>query len=130
MNKIILTLFLLCAFVFIAKSQSLQFSQVLLVSSLDTVPQDKVWKITSYLPNQTWLLSQSSNESITNKEVGCNVNGTYVPLAMYTGNYAGGNSAVSGTTETPLPIWLPANTSLEPSFNCGSLSVIEFTVTQ
>jgi hypothetical protein len=130
MKKIIFITLLFCGLAFTAQSQSLQFSQVLLVSSLDTVPQGKVWKIVSYLPDNAWIHSSSGNASVTNKEVGISINSSYVALGMYTGNYAGGNSAVSGTAETPFPIWLPDGTTLEPSTNCGSLSIIEFTVNQ
>ena len=130
MKKLLLTTLLFCGLVFSSQSQTLQFSQVLLVSSLDTVPQGKVWKVTTYLPDNAWIHSDSFNSSVTNKEVGISINSSYVALGMYTGIYAGGNSAVSGTSNTPFPIWLPAGTTVAPSTNCGSLSIIEFTENQ
>ena len=127
MKKIIFITLIFCGLAFNAQSQSLAYSKVILLTTLDTVPQGKVWKVVSYLPDNAWIHSSSSNASVTNKEVGISINASYVAIGMYTGNYAGGNSAVSGTAETPFPIWLPAGTTLEPSTNCGSLSIIEFT---
>jgi len=127
MKKIIFITLIFCGFTFTVQSQSLTYSKVILLTTLDTVPQGKVWKVVSYLPDNAWIHSSSSNASVTNKEVGISINASYVAIGMYTGNYAGGNSAVSGTAETPFPIWLPAGTTLEPSTNCGSLSIIEFT---
>jgi hypothetical protein len=129
MKKIIFITLLFCGLAFTAQSQSLTYSKVILLTSLDTVPQGKVWKVTSYLSDNAWIHSSSSSAPVTNKEVGISINSSYVALGMYTGNYAGGNSAVSGTSNTPFPIWLPAGTTLEPSTNCGSLSIIEFTET-
>lgn len=120
MNKIIFTLFLLCAFVFTAKSQSLQFSQVLLVSSLDTVPQDKVWKITSYLGEPDFFTGNGS--------VKIKINGVENAIATRQCPYNGYNACFTETI--PFPLWFNSNTTLEVSTGCQNLSVIEFTVTQ
>ena len=126
MKKTLLIILIFCGLTFTSHGQTLTYSKVILLTALDTVPTEKVWKVVSYLPNNAWIHSTATN-SVTNKEVGIFINSVYVALGMYTGNYAGGNSAVSGTAATPFPIWLPSGTTVEPYTNCGSLSIIEFT---
>ena len=48
MNKVIFLTLFFCGLAFSAQSQSLTYSRVLLVETLDTVPQGKVWKVVSY----------------------------------------------------------------------------------
>jgi len=123
MKKIIFITLLFCGLAFTAQSQSLQFSQVLLVSSLDTVLQGKVWKITSFLASGNWLSSTNTNSS---NSVDVKIDGSTRLLAVSKNraHYSQQNS------NAPFPIWLPSGTTLEPAINCGSLSVIEFTVNQ
>ena len=98
-------LFLIAAKV---QSQTLQFSQVLLVSSTQTVPANKVWKVESPLPS--WGGGSTTN-TIT-------IDGNLVVVAI-------GGSAISGIS---FPIWLPAGTTLAGGQNIPRISVIEFTV--
>jgi len=91
------------------QAQTLQFSQVLLVSTTQTVPANKVWKVESPLPS--WGGGATTN-TIT-------IDGNLVVVTI------GGSSSVSGIS---FPIWLPAGTSLAAGQNIPRISVIEFTV--
>lgn len=119
MKKIIFIALLFCGLAFTAQSQSLTYSKVILLTSLDTVPQGRVWKVTSYTAND----NPSYN---TTTWVRCKFNNIENNLSTMrmTGNSTYGYAT---TRETPFPIWLPAGTTVEPFTNCGSLSIIEFT---
>jgi hypothetical protein len=120
MKKIIFITLLFCGLAFTAQSQSLTYSKVILVSSLDTVPQGKVWKITSFLASGNWMSSAGSNSA---NSVNVIIDGStrFLAVSKNQAHYSQQNS------NAPFPIWLPAGTTLEPSTNCGSLSIIEFT---
>ena len=56
-----------------ANSQTLQFSQVLLVSSTQTVPANKVWKIESIFPHASFSSSSGTGpvaQLVINNNVG------------------------------------------------------------
>lgn len=114
MKKFIFTTLLFCGLAFTAQSQTLQFSQVLLVSSLDTVPQGKVWKITS-------ILATTSPYSNT----GYHANFKIDDYSHQAYGYLGGT-----VREFPLPIWLPEGVTIQPISNMQGFSIIEFTVNQ
>ncbi|MBM3171196.1 MAG: hypothetical protein FJZ75_06260 [Bacteroidetes bacterium] len=103
---------LLVAFVFPVasklQSQTLQFSQVLLISTVQTVPANKVWKVESYTQNNS----------------GAN---------LYHQIVVNSNTSIVGSTNYtlhnhPFPMWLPAGTTLAAGANVINISVIEFTV--
>jgi len=120
MKKIIFITLLFCGLAFSAQSQSLTYSKVILLTSLDTVPQGKVWKITAYLPSSHWIVGSSGDKAVTIK---LNNQNRYLTSSRGDNNY-GKAAAVA-----PMPIWIPAGTTLEPYTLCGSLSIIEFTET-
>ena len=91
------------------QAQTLQFSQVLLVSTTQTVPANKVWKVESPLPS--WGGGATTN-TIT-------IDGNLVVVTI------GGSSSISGIS---FPLWLPSGTTLAPGSNIPRISVIEFTV--
>jgi hypothetical protein len=98
-------LFLIAAKV---QSQTLQFSQVLLVSSTQTVPANKVWKVESVMPiNQTSIYHQIVVNSTT--------------IIVGTTNY-------SGSWFHAFPMWLPAGTTLAAGATVFRISVVEFTI--
>jgi len=123
MKKIIFITLLCCGLAFTANSQTLEFSQVLLVSSLDTVPQGKIWKVTNILPT----LDGSGSSKIQ-------VNGNDIVVAFTLGAHAGYyQSGVSFDyshdyhyTGLQGPYWLPEGTTLQASTNVQYISVIEF----
>lgn len=103
---------------------TLQFNQVLLVSAVDTVPQNKVWKVTSVLSNSQ-LHTSGTNIALSTAML---VNGSTVYLSgrSYSDWSADGNQSFG--TYTQMPIWLPAQTTLAAGANALSISVIEFNV--
>lgn len=114
-----------------AQSQNtLEFSQVLLVSNADTVPQGKVWKITSFLPSNPLAVTSVGNSGSIERNFTFILNGQIVYLftssaksAYYDTNYAPTNhGAVHG------PIWIPAGQTVQAGQNVLYLSVIEFNV--
>jgi len=109
---------LLVAFVFPVasklQSQTLQFSQVLLISTVQTVPANKVWKIESFFPSQNFNVGNNhSTAFITIDNVSC---------------YIGQTRSDAGMSYMPLPAWIPAGTTVAAGQNIISISVIEFTV--
>ena len=124
MNKIISIILFVFALVFTSKAQSLSYSKVIFLTSLDTVPQGKVWKVNSYLPSSNWVnLSQAHNASLN-----VLINSVDYRVAHYSGSYVG-SAGFSELITVPFPIWLPSGTTVEPGNNCGSLSIVEFTET-
>jgi hypothetical protein len=113
--------------------QTLTFSQVLLVSNApQTVPAGKVWKIESYLINNS---SSMVNGGISN------CGGSSVAAYMIVTPPGGSATnflirpvtvAINATSQAgygvEFPVWLPAGSAL--ASNCASwyLSVIEFNV--
>ena len=93
----------------------LQFSQVKLVSAIETVPVGMVWKVTKVLPSTA---AGGQEQAIDIK-----VNGIAVRLKAAT--YA---NSVGVTTWSTLDgtFWLPAGTTLAVDRNCVYISVIEF----
>jgi hypothetical protein len=124
MKKIIFITLLFCGLAFTAQSQSLTYSKVILLTALetDTVPQGKVWKVVSYQTNES-----------AGQDVQINVNSSmmklYTSYWQHAQNPWGGNSytAATHTRQTPLPMWLPAGTTIELMTGCEGLSIIEFT---
>lgn len=97
-----------------ANSQTLQFSRVLLVSTTQTVPANKVWKIESFFPSQNFNVGNNhSTAFITIDNVSC---------------YIGQTRSDAGMSYMPLPAWIPAGTTVAAGQNIISISVIEFTV--
>ena len=89
------------------QAQTLQFSQVLLVSTTQTVPANKVWKVEGVMPvfNGTAI-----------NQISINSTNIVVSAVGYT---------LSGNA---FPLWLPAGTTLAAGSNVFRVSVIEFTV--
>ena len=111
MKKILLFLFTIFTFSFASgQGNNLEFSQVKLVSTLDTVPVGKVWKVTEVLRNS---LSAQSAHSPAIK-----VNGNIIYLGV----------AYNGPSTSPF--WLPAGTTLSTWQYVNYISVIEFNIVQ
>ena len=120
MKKIIITLSICLAFALSSNAQNqLTFNQVLLVSSLDTVPQGKIWKVTNILPT----LDGSGSSEIQ-------VNGNDIVVAFAIGDAQSvGNGYVShdySYNGLQGAYWLPEGTTLQAGTNVQYISVIEF----
>ena len=114
---------------------SLQFNQVLLVNTLDTVPANKVWKIEAmaYNGGAPFAGQSASYSNIFSGTRGfeciarylVNGNPVVIPVA-YLQSYF--NSTSGANFPFTLPMWLPAGSTLNPQTNISYLSVIEFNV--
>jgi hypothetical protein len=120
---------------------NLQFNQVKLVSTTETVPVGKVWKIENYLPSSQLAidLNRQPNQARAGgtKNFVVLVNGAQVFLQTTLTREVGRNdgywsqdgyATAADYRIFDAPIWLPAGTSLAASTNVMSLSVIEFNV--
>ena len=109
---------------------TLQYNQVLLVSTVQTVPSGKVWKVESILASSdlTSGISVSSSQLVSNSATML-VNGStvYVDGVIYA-NYSSYGKTITDTQPTKLPLWLPAGTTLASSANALYVSVIEFNI--
>ncbi len=112
----------------LAWGQTLQFSQVLLVSSnTQTVPAGKVWKVENILASSSLVASgnQTINFSITVDNSQVFVAGANSQVNVYN---QGVQSMSSTSNQLVQPIWLPAGSTLAAGQNVFRVSVIEFTV--
>ncbi len=127
--KRLLALLLLC-FAGMLHAQSLQFSQVKLVTNQETVPAGKVWKLTgcAYSSNITGMISTGQSAGVSsNSDAFIQINGQN--RAVRSVRAAGGFNHASGVVwETNWPLWLPAGATLSAGSGVGEISVIEFTV--
>ena len=136
---------LFIAFIFLMgvfKAQgNLQFSQVKLVSTQETVPVGKIWKLENYLPNVSLAidLNRLPNQATAGGTRNFVVLVNSVPIYLQTNisREVGrddaywnqqGYAAVSDFKIFDAPIWFPAGTTLAASTNVGFISVMEFNV--
>ena len=103
---------------------NLQFNQVLLVTSTQTVPSGKVWKVENAIA--THLLASCSTDPLHSIVVnGFSATITQGGQVGFDG-YCFGWRGLASVTEFPL--WLPAGTTLAAGSNVNALSVIEFNI--
>jgi hypothetical protein len=120
---------------------NLQFNQVKLVSSVETVPQGKLWKLENYLPNTALAndLNRPSNQPTAGgiKNFVILVNGTSIYLQTNISREVGrddaywnqqGYAAAADFKIFDAPIWFPAGTTLAASTNVGFISIMEFNI--
>ena len=123
MKKIFLVLTVMALTTFFATAQnSMEFSRVLLVETLDSVPQGKIWKVTNILPT----LQGSGSSKIQ-------VNGNDIVVAFSTGSYSGSIPGYTVNNDYHYnalqgPYWLPEGTTLQAGTNVQYISVIEFNI--
>ena len=125
--KTVLLLALLVCFAFAGSSQgTLQFNQVKLVTSSETVPSGKVWKIVNVLPGANFITAMACGNSGNNNSlvVDILIGGSTVTV-MASRSCSSNNLFGSILTS---PIWLPSGISLAVSTNASKISVIEFNV--
>jgi len=132
MKKTVYLVFALFIFAASAlQAQTLSFSQVKLVSTVQTVPQNKVWKVENILPSVRPTTTNFSGQSAVDFTL--LVNGLTVfylsteSRGSLSGNGQTGITAVSAGIGAS-PIWLPAGTTLAVGSNLHAISVIEFNV--
>jgi hypothetical protein len=96
-------------------SQTLQFSQVLLISTVQTVPANKVWKVQAVIPHGPTMFNNSSGA--------CRIS-----INNHTTAISGWQGVGSSLYSFNQPLWLPAGTTLAADLYTFRISVIEFTV--
>lgn len=152
MKKVLSVIAFVICIVAVKAQGTLQFSQVKLVTTSQTVPSGKVWKVESVLSSEVRYPSSNSNTTLPSNSRIVVVNGTNIAVREEFVNATGlgfngccgggfwmnstGNSINSTTAtlvqvsadNTKLPFWLPAGTTLAAGTNVQYISVIEFDV--
>jgi hypothetical protein len=101
---------------------NLQFNQVKLVTTVETVPTGKVWKIESvtYSAPIPYMGSSSAGTDVCYVKI--NANNQIVRSFSF--QYNGG----AAVWEQSFPIWLPAGTTLAAFTGVNLISVMEFNI--
>ena len=117
---------------------NLQFSQIKLVSTLETVPVGKVWKVESAVfmggspicvgtgPNAACGPGNMSSTGFV-ADMLFQVNGQTNYLYTNLGQ-PGSSASYASQGYSPFPLWLPASTTLAAGTNMRYLSVLEFNI--
>jgi hypothetical protein len=127
--KRILLLILMVAAIAKIDAQTLQFSQVKKVTTVETIPHGKVWKLVS-APYQNDPIHGAGAYTSSNPYVEAmqsiliDGNITYVQAIRF---YDGSWTSFTGPT-CQFPLWLPEGTTVAASTGVRFISVIEFTV--
>lgn len=103
---------------------NLQFNQVKLVTTAQTVPAGKVWKVESctYNGGAAFYVNNGAISTVYGL-MSIVVNGVIIPVSIY----VGGNSS-SFSNAHSFPMWLPAGSTIATGTNAAFVSVIEFNV--
>lgn len=114
-----------------SQAQSLTYSQVKLVSSVETVPANKVWKINNVLPS-AGLTDAGTPMSGSSRHFTVLINGQTIFMisASWIGRWNTSESGVATNSHSigDSPIWLPSGTTLAVGSNVYAISVTEFNV--
>jgi len=137
MKNLILSFFLvLCSLLF--SQGNLQFNQVKLVSTVETVPAGKVWKVESAVfmggspicvgtgPNAACGPGNMSSTGFV-ADMLFQVNGQTNYLYTNLGQ-PGSSASYASQGYSPFPLWLPGGSTLATSANMRYLNVIEFNI--
>lgn len=120
---------------------NLQFNQAKLVSTQETVPVGKVWKLENYLPNTALAtdLNRPSNQPTAGGLRNFIILVNAIPIYLQTNisREVGrddaywnqqGYAAAAEFKVLDAPMWFPAGTTLAASTNVGFISVLEFNI--
>lgn len=126
--KILFGLFFIGLSFFINAQGNLQFNQVKLVSSLETVPAGKVWKIENILPGVRPTTTSWGNSTL---DFIININNQtvyYLSSESKGSLFGNGQTGISSISVGigNAPIWLPAGSTLSAGTNVLSVNVLEF----
>ncbi|MBM3171949.1 MAG: hypothetical protein FJZ75_10115 [Bacteroidetes bacterium] len=125
---LLVLILLACGSQKVQSQNTLSFSRAILVgTTTDTVPSNKVWKVESYI---------QANVSLTNQTNGGGCSNSAWQSPFYINQYMYYNTAWIGNgissfyqgNHIPFPLWLPAGTTLKTTCAGDYLSVLEFTV--
>ena len=150
MKRFLFSLILFFVAFLVNAQGNLQFNQVKLVTTLETVPAGKVWKVESALTGEeryptsgTTLPSNSRFIQVNGNSICIHEEHVATTGVGFNGCCGGGfwmnnvGMAVNSTTPvlvqvsgqpTKLPLWLPSGTTLAAGSKVSSISVVEFNV--
>ena len=121
MKKIFFVLTVMALTTFFATAQnSMEFSRVLLVETLDSVPQGKIWKVTNIL--QTHGSSGNRHISVNGNDIIVSYGAGATTYDPYSAGHSYNYNGLQG------PYWLPEGTTLQAGTNVQYISVIEFNI--
>ncbi len=150
MKRVLFSLILFFVAFLVNAQGNLQFNQVKLVTTLETVPAGKVWKVESALTGEERYPTSGTNLPSNSRFI--QVNGNSICIheehvattgVGFNGCCGGGfwmsNVGMSVNSTTPvlvqvsgqptkLPLWLPSGTTLSVGSKVSSISVVEFNV--
>lgn len=130
-------------FLFICVSQyllaqgNLQFNQVKLISTQETVPAGKVWRVdgATFLGGSPICLGTGSANCAGGSLSGSGFIAEMTFLINGLPNYIysfqgmpGSQAATSSPGISPFPLWIPSGTSLAAGTNMRFLSIVEFNI--
>ena len=131
MRSLLFFFLFLLGFPICIQAQSLTYSQVKLVSSVETVPANKVWKINNVLPT-AGLTDAGTHISGSSRHFTVLINGQtiFVMSTSWIGRWNSSESGVATNSQSigDSPIWLPSGTTLAVGSNLYAISVTEFNV--
>lgn len=140
MSRILSFLFLIFT-LSIWSQGNLQFNQVKLVSTQETVPAGKVWKMENYMPASQLAIDINRQPNIAvaggTKNFIVLINGNQVFLQTTITREVGRNdgywsqdgyAAASDFKTLNLPYWFPTGTTVAASTNILYVNVIEFNI--
>jgi hypothetical protein len=127
MNILILALFSILGSQLYSQG-NLQLNQAKLISTVQTVPAGKIWKVESaqYTGGPTFVVNNAGPVPIVGT-MAIIVNGVTIYLNTI---YASGTFAYPTVLSNALsfPIWLPAGSTLAASTNTAFVNVLEFNI--
>lgn len=130
-NLLIIAIVSLTFAVTLRAQGNLQFNQVKLIGSVETVPDGKVWKINGIMPSGRMTVVNQNGSSSLNHVITVNGTTVYYATADATGSLFGngqtGFTAVSANISAST-LWLPATTTLAAGTGVYRISVTEFDV--
>ena len=133
MNKpvVVILSFVILSFTHSFAQGNLQFNQVKLVGSVETVPTGKVWKITSILPSARLTSTACSGSggcganSSTDQIITVNGTSVYMASSNSMGSYYAASASAMALSRD---IWLPDGATLAAGTGVYMVSVIEFNI--
>jgi hypothetical protein len=125
--KIALLFSLICLSFGLYAQGNLQFNQVKLVTTVETVPVGKVWKVEAVLGQRSASGTTTFHQSHDVLINGIMVNFTQ-DLAVARATGSGSTFGASAEGVSTVPFWLPAGASLAISNNVSFISVIEYNI--
>lgn len=127
MKKIYILFFICFISTFVFAQSNLQYSQAKLISTNDTVPVGKVWKVEGVIYSSQIGSTGNYNYNLTDNIL---INGSTVAFRRVSWYSNGVSVNLSVLWEQKFPLWFPAGTTLAPSTGVLYINVVEFNTVQ